>query len=135
MIKLYNSIKLFFDYRKFVKEQKMHLLDNFALNVNTFNEMYTTIILSDAPDEIKKTYGDALPEYEIKNYIKKLNKYFEKFGMTELINVYEIKKINNELYGVAFGFSLINNKTAYLILYSILLLFALISVITFIIIF
>ena len=83
--------------------------------------MYTTITLTDAPDDLKQKYGSALAEYEIKNYITLFNSSLPKLGLEELVNVYEIKKLNNDEYGIAFGFSLFNNTRMILILLSIII--------------
>lgn len=115
MFKIIKKIKLFKEYKKFIKTNSEKISNEFALEHNMIYELYTTIILVDAPDEMKKKLGViTLAEHEIKNYIKKLNIYFEQNDMNELINVYEIKKISNELYGITFGFSQFNNRKYFL---------------------
>lgn len=110
MIKLFRTINLYFQYRKNIKINKEFLFNKYGLEYNGIYELYTTIVLTDAPEEMKQQYGSALADYEIKKYIKNFNNDLPKMDLEELVNIYEIKKINDDLYGIAFGFSLMSNK-------------------------
>lgn len=116
MFKFYKKIRLFFDYRKSIKNNKVYLMNKYGLDHNKIYELYTTIILTDAPAEMKQQYGTALAAYEIKKYISNFNKDLEKLDLDEIITLYEIKRINDDLYGIAFGYKLMKNKTVYLYL-------------------
>lgn len=109
MIKFFRSIRLFFDYRRNVIKNKLYLNEKFGLEVSWIYEMYTTVTLADAPEDMKQKYGSALAEYEIKKYISAVNANLAKLGLEELVNVYEIKRLNNDEYGIAFGYALFNN--------------------------
>lgn len=121
MIKLYRTIKFFLVYRRNILKNRTYLSEKFGLNISWIYEMYTTISLIDAPRELKEKYGAALPEFEIRNYIKSFNASLPKLELEELVNVYEIKKLNNTDYGVAFGYSLANNSKIIVSALSILL--------------
>lgn len=121
MIKFFRSIRLFFDYRRNIIENKLYLNEKFGLEVSWIYEMYTTITLVDVPDEMKQKYGSALPEYEIKKYITAVNSNLPKLGLEELVNVYEIKRLNNDEYGIAFGYALFNNARLFLLAFGTLL--------------
>lgn len=125
MIKLYRTVKLFFHYRKMLKNNREYLANKYSLDYNRLYELYTTIILTDAPDEMKQKYGKALADFEIKKYITNFNKDLPKMELEELVNIYEIKKINDDLYGIAFGFALMSNRKMYLLLSGIILLLVL----------
>lgn len=116
MIKFFRSIRLFFEYRKNVVQNKKYLNEKFGLNVSWIYEMYTTLTIADAPDDLKLKYGSALAEFEIKKYITMVNSGLPKIGLEELVNVYEIKKLNKDEYGIAFGFALFNNARMMLLL-------------------
>lgn len=121
MIKLYKTIKLFFVYKQNIIKNKEYLLNKYGLEYNKLYELYTTIILNDAPEEMKQQYGSALADHEIKKYIQNFNTDLEKLDLEELVNIYEIKKINDDMYGIAFGFSEMSNRKAYITILSLIL--------------
>lgn len=110
MIKLFRTIKLYFQYRENIKINEEFLFTKYGLERNGIYELFTTIVLSDAPDEMKQQYGSALADHEIKKYINNFNNDLPKMDLEELVNIYEIKKINEDLYGITFGYSLMSNK-------------------------
>lgn len=110
-MRLFNILKLFFQYRKAIINNREYLLEKHGLEYNLFYELYTTIILTDAPKELKEQYGVALYEHEIKKYRLNFAQDCEKLDLNELIKIYEIKKINDDVFGIAFGYSLAKNKT------------------------
>jgi len=110
MIKLFRTIKLYFQYRTNIKINEEFLFSKYGLERNGIYELFTTIVLNDAPDEMKQQYGSALADHEIKKYINNFNNDLPKMDLEELVNIYEIKKINEDLYGITFGYSLMSNK-------------------------
>ena len=110
MIKFFKNRKFFRIYKKTILENKDYLFEKYGLEINFWYELYATINLTDAPDELKQKYGSSLSEYEIKKYIKSFNKDIIKLELEELIKRDEIKKIDNDNYGIAFNFSLASNK-------------------------
>jgi len=120
---IFQKIKLYKEYKQFLKKEEIVLKENFALDRNLLNELYVTLILTDVPEEVRLKYDIAtVAEVEIKKYISGFNKYLEQNNITELVNVYEIKKIKDDLYGITFGFSLLNNRRYFLFKLSIFLL-------------
>jgi len=122
MIKFFRAFRLFFEYRRNVIKNKVYLNEKFGLEVSWIYEMYTTLTLADAPDDMKQKYGSALAEHEIKKYIANFNSSLPKMGLEELVNVYEIKKLNAQEFGIAFGYSLYNNTRLILIMLGTILL-------------
>jgi len=110
MIKFFKNRKFFRIYKKTILENKEYLFEKYGLEINFWYELYATINLTDAPDELKQKYGSSLAEYEIKKYIKSFDNDIIKLELDELIKRTEIKKIDNDNYGIAFGFSLLPNK-------------------------
>lgn len=110
MIKLYRIIKFFLIYRKNILKNRKYLEDKYGFNINLLLEIYTTITLADAPDELKQKYGKALAENELKKFIALVNADLPKLELDELVNVYEIKRIDDDNWGIAFGYALANNR-------------------------
>jgi hypothetical protein len=130
MIKFFRKIRLFNDYRRNVIANKKYLNEKFGLEVSWIYELYTTITLVDAPEDLKQKYGSALAEHEIKKYIESVNASLPKLGLEELVNVYEIKRLNKDNFGIAFGFSLYNNtKLMLLFIGAAVALFSLLTLI------
>lgn len=111
MVKLYRTLKFFFIYRKNLVKNFKFLEDKYGFNMNLFYEFYTVLTLSDAPKELKEKYGKAFIETEYKKFISMLNSDLSKLELDELVKPFEIKKIDNDNYGVAFRYSLASNKT------------------------
>lgn len=132
-MKFIRSIRLFFDYRRNILKNRLYLSEKFGLEISWIYEMYTTLTLADAPEDMKQKYGSALAEFEIKKYITAVNSNLAKLGLEELVNVYEIKRLNKDEYGIAFGYALFNN-TRLILLFLGTILTVLGSIITLIII-
>lgn len=109
MIKLYRTIKFFFIYRKNVLKNRIYLQDKYGMNINMMLEMYTTLTLADAPKDLKEKLGKALVEMELKKFIALVNADLPKLELDELVNLYEIKRIDDDNWGIAFGYKLANN--------------------------
>lgn len=110
MIKLYRIIKFFFIYRRNILKNRIYLEEKYGFNINLLYEIYTTITLTDAPEDLKKKFGKSFVESEIKKFILLVNNDLPKLELNELVNLYEIKKIDNDNWGIAFGYALANNR-------------------------
>lgn len=120
MIKFFRNRKFFRIYKKNILKNKEYLLEKYGLEINFWYELYATINLTDASSELKQKYGSALYEYEIKKYLTAFNNDLSKLELDELIRRLEIKKINNDNYGIAFEFALIKNRKLMIQNYSII---------------
>lgn len=118
MYRLYIKLKLFFIYCKKLNKAKKYLTDKYGFQYNLLYEFYTVLNLVDIPDTVQQQYGNAFAQVEIKKFIKLINDDLPKLDLTELVNVYEVKKLDEYNYGIAFGYSLISNKK---IIYSMLI--------------
>jgi hypothetical protein len=122
LLKAYRTIKFFNTYRKNVLKHRDYLKNKYALNIDRAYRLWTTIVLADAPAELKEKLGRAFVETELKKYVQSFNKDLPKLELDELVNVYEIVRIDDDNYGVTFGFSLYNNVKFLVILFTVLLL-------------
>lgn len=118
MIKLYRIIKFFFIYRKNVLKNRKFLEEKYGFEINLLTEFYTTVTLNDAPQELKDKFGKALLEIEVKKFLGEVNKDLPKLELNELANVYELKRIDDDNCGVAYGYALANNTILLLSLLS-----------------
>ena len=133
MKKIFHIIKFFFIYRKNVLKNRQYLKTKYGLNIDRVNRLWTTISLTDAPQELKEKYGEALGEFEVKKYINNFNKDLAKIELDELVNVYPpIEQIDKYNYGITFGYSLMNNVIFYFYALLIILVIILIPVLIFI---
>jgi len=126
MMKLYRIIKFFFIYRKNILKNGAYLQEKYGFNMNFWCEIYTTLTLVDAPKDIKDKFGKAFIEIELKKFIALINKDLPKLELDELMNVYEIKRIDDDNWGIAFGYALANNRK--LIITLILILISIITI-------
>lgn len=122
MLKLYRAIKFFFIYRQNIQKNRKFLEDKYGFNVNLLYEIYTTVTLVDAPKDLKEKFGKSFVESELKKFIALVNADLPKLELDELVNIYEIKKIDNDNWGVAFGYALANNTRIILIILTLVLL-------------
>lgn len=109
------TLKLFKEYKKAVKDNEKYLSDKYDFIINNWYEFYTTLTLIEAPEEMKTKFGiDALAEKEISTFINKITIDLEKLDLEELVNIYEVKRLNKFEFGITFGFrspiKLLNNR-------------------------
>lgn len=115
MFKLIKSLQLFKAYKKGIKLNQQYLLEKYGLNIDMVHRLWTVMDLSDAPSEMVQQYGSALSEYEYNKYIKNILADLPRLELNELVNIYEVKKVDKNKFGITFGFSQFNNVTYYLI--------------------
>ncbi len=115
MKKLFRIIKFFFIYRKNIHKNKAYLLTKYGLNIDRLDRLWTVLTLVDVPEQIRETQGIGLYSSEIKKYTKNFNADLPKIDLFELVKPYELKKIDNDNYGITFGYSLCFNETFYAI--------------------
>ncbi len=120
MFKLIRAIQLFKVYKKGLKMNEKYLLEKYGLNIDQVYRLWTVMDLSDAPKEMVQQYGAALSEYEYKKYIKTLLADLPRLELNELVNIYEVKKVDKNKFGITFGFSQFNNVTYYVTKWSII---------------
>jgi hypothetical protein len=116
MKKLFRNLKLYKEYKKAIREHEEYLLSEYGLERNNFNELFTTITLIDAPQELVNKFGlNVLIKKNIKEFLEKLDTDSEKLNLNELLKIYETKKLNEYEIGVTIGFKPINSRRITLI--------------------
>lgn len=113
----FRKIKLFSEYKKALKSNKIELQRQFGMRIDKAHRLYT--VLNIPPDLIGEAYSlkksdiDQISEIFIKEYGLKLSVYLNSIGLTELFKSYEITKVAKHSYLIVIGFSLINTTKFY----------------------
>lgn len=120
-ISLWKKIKLFNNYKKIVKENKIELENKFGIRIDNAYRMYTVLNI---PEELigeeyslKKADIDAISQNFIKEYGTNLASFLNKKGLSELYEYYEIKKVDRYSYLLVYGYSFFKSNKYYNNLY------------------
>lgn len=107
---LFKSIKLYFQYRKTLSLKKEELLRNFNLRIDRVNRIYTVLNiptdLIDEPYNLRKQDIDNLSLKYISDFSSKVSEYLNSIGLSELYDMYDVKKVDKYAYLIVIGFSL-----------------------------
>ncbi len=114
---LLKKIRLFNFYKKILKENRNELESSFGLRIDKAQRMYTVLNI---PEEIignayslKKSDIDRISENYIKEYSSEITRFLTKQGLGELLNFYEVRKVDKYSYLVVIGFSLFRSNEYY----------------------
>lgn len=120
---MFKKLRLFRTYSKAIKANKLQLEKQFGLRIDGANRLYTVINI---PEEIigeayalKKSDIDRISENFLREYTQLLSKFMNSLGLTELYEVYEIRKVDKYSYLVVFGFRLFKSNKFFNRLYYI----------------
>lgn len=115
------KMRLFSSYKKSLKSVERQLVQNFGIRIDSAQRMYTVLNI---PEELigeafsmKKSDIERVSENYVKEYIAELNRFLSQNGMSELLEVYEIKKVDKYSFLVVVGFSLFKSNEFYNKLY------------------
>lgn len=118
---MFKKLKNFFFYRKTIKNNLFVLQEKFNIRIDGAIRMYTVI---NVPEELvgeafslKKSDIDRISENYIRQYYIELGNELNKFGLRELFDVYEIRKVDKYSYLLVVGFSQFKSQKYYNILY------------------
>ena len=120
---IFNKFRLYSEYKKSINRNRKILLEEYKVEKDYINRLYTTVDFD--PSEFKeiKNYGYKYTDEEITRKIKDLDKFFRKIGIFELIEIESIDQRNPLSYGIIFKYKFLNTKKLYFIkLFSILAL-------------
>lgn len=127
------KLRLFFFYKKKIKESKFELEQNFNVRIDNAQRLYTVV---NVPEELvgeayslKKSDIDRISENYIRAFTQELSKNLNSKGLSELYSVYEIKKVDKYSFLLVIGFSLIKSQNLYNFLYYVAIPTLIISVI------
>ena len=125
-ISIFKKIKLFFIYKKLVKDNYDVIVNgNNNFKIDYIQRIYTIVNIPEGD----ANYGLVVAEEHIKDYLNKADAFFNKLNFTELIGLYEITQLTDTSYLVVFGFAGFDTKRFFknLIINTILLISGIIS--------
>lgn len=115
------KLRLFLFYKKTVKRFEKQLDQNFNIRLDSAYRMYTVLNI---PEEVigeafsmKKSDIDRISENYTREYIAELSRFLSQNGLSELTEVYEIKKVDKFSYLAVVGFSIFRTNEFYNKLY------------------
>lgn len=128
------KLNLFFSYRRAIKDSKNILRERFNIRIDGAQRLYTVI---NVPEELvgeayslKTSDINRISENYIRGFNEELATFLNTKGLSELYEIYEIKKVDKYSYLVVIGFSLFKSQRFYNILYYIFLPSVILSLIT-----
>ena len=120
-ISFFKKLKLFLNYKRIVKQNKLELERSLNIRVDNAERLYTVL---NVPEELigeayslKKSDIDKISETYIREYIFEVAKFLNSKGLMELFRTYEIKKVDKYSYLIIIGFSLLETPKLYNNLY------------------
>ena len=116
-ISFFKKLKLFLNYKRIVKQNKIELERSLNIRVDNAQRLYTVL---NVPEELigeayslKKSDIDRISETYIREYVFEVSKLLNTKGLMELFRTYEIKKVDIYSYLIVIGFSLIETPKLY----------------------
>jgi len=116
-ISFFKKLKLFLNYKRIVKQNKIELERSLNIRVDNAQRLYTVL---NVPEELigeayslKKSDIDRISETYIREYVFEVSKLLNTKGLMELFRTYEIKKVDKYSYLIVIGFSLIETPKLY----------------------
>jgi hypothetical protein len=121
-ISFWKKVKLFFFYKKTVKNLETQLEAQFNIRIDRASRMYTVLNI---PEEIfgenfsvRTADINAISQNFIKDYSTELSNFLNQKGLSELYDFYDIKKVDKYSYLIVYGFSLFKSNNLYMNLYK-----------------
>jgi len=109
-ISFFKKLKIYSQYKKLIKENRLDLENRFNLRIDEANRLYTVINVP--PDIVGEAYSlkksdiDRIAENFIKEYSSELGTFLNSKGLNELYDFYDLKKVDKYSYLVVVGFSM-----------------------------
>ena len=127
-MRFFRKIILFFLYRKQIIKGKQTLLTNFNSRIDYVFRIYTVLNipkeLIEEPYDFRTSDINAISQNYIKAFSNEIQNYLNSLGLRELVDVYEIKKVDKYSYLVVIGYSLFNTrKVANNLIYLLIFMF------------
>jgi len=106
---LISDIKLYYSYKKTIKENKNELLTKFNIKIDNADRMYTVLNMPteyfEEPYNLRKSDIDQISEKMITEYSIKLAEYLDSIGLREMYTFYgNIQKVEKYAYLLIIGF-------------------------------
>ena len=127
------KIRLFFFYRKTIKQIEKELEINFNLRIDKASRLYTIFSIPtnviEEPYNIRRADFDILVQNYIKSYTNDLSKFLNGKGLNELYSIYKMEQINSYNYLLVYGYSLFKSDKFMLNFYKLSAFFAILVII------
>jgi len=112
-ISFFKKIKIFREFRKILKLNKIELEQVFGARIDNAYRIYNVLNIPaemiGEPYNLRKSDIDKLAETSIREYAVKISEYLDSKGLKEMYDFYEVKKVDKYSYLVVLGFSLPND--------------------------
>ena len=122
-ISFLKKLRLFLSYRKIIKSNKIEIQQKFGFRIDNANRLYTVLNI---PEELvgdayslKKSDIDSISQNFIREFIKETSTLLNSKGLSELFDIYDVKKVDKYSYLIVIGFSLFKSNKFYNRLYYI----------------
>lgn len=115
------KLRLFLSYRKSIKSNRVEIQQKFGFRIDNASRLYTVLNI---PEELvgeayslKKSDIDTISQNFIKEFVKETSTLLNSKELTELYDIYEVKKVDKYSYLIVIGFSLFKSNKFYNRLY------------------
>ena len=121
-ISFFKKLKLFFLYRKTIKQLRPELGKIFNARIDNAYRIYTVInvtdeLITDDNYSLDSKYLESVTQKTLKTYTNNLTGYLNSKGLNELYEFYNIEVVDQYSYLVIYGFSLFKSDIFYKRLY------------------
>lgn len=100
---MFKNWKLYRLYKKAIREMEPDLEKNFRLERDYVYRLYTIINLD--PKIVNQYYPEDISTTAINDYVTKVDRYMMAKGLSELIALREVTKLDNFNVKIVFGFN------------------------------
>ena len=109
----FKKIKLYREYKKIIKENRVSLEANYSIRIDRANRLYTVLNIPEEnfgePYNLRKSDIDQISERFIREYITILSTFLNEKGLSELYDFYEpVKKVDKYSYLIILGYKPLN---------------------------
>ena len=111
---IFKKLKLYFFFKKTLKQNKTTLLSRFFMKIDRASRIYTILNIPEKiinePYNLRKSDIDTISEKYLREYISELSEYLNSIGLSELYDFYDpIDKVGKYSFLVIIGFKPFNS--------------------------
>lgn len=125
---IFKKLKLFFIYKKLIKLHKDTLL-TYNIRIDKAKRLYTVFNIIDS-DNVD-VYGKRMFDIRFDAFKTNAEKLFFELRITELVALYDVKKIDNNNYLVIFSFFGFNSVNLYRIITTTIIITIILNILLF----
>jgi len=113
-ISLKKNIELYFFWRRILKDSKENLEKNYSTKIDKVFRLYSVINIPiegiDEPYRLRTRDIEIFSEKYIREYTQKISGFLNSVGLSELYDLYEIKKVDKFSFLVIIGYKFFNTE-------------------------